>query len=71
MTGVQTCALPIFAREVYRDVPAGDAAETIRRMLAAYLANRLAPDETFQSFANRHDAEALRSLFNLRIGVAA
>jgi len=60
-----------LAREVYRDVPAGDAAETIRRMLAAYLANRLAPDETFQSFANRHDAEALRSLFNLRIGVAA
>ena len=60
-----------LAREVYRDVPAGEAPETLRRILAAYLANRLTPEETFQAFANRHDAEALRSLFNLRISAAA
>lgn len=60
-----------LAREVYRDVKATDAPEAIRRMLAAYLAHRLRPDETFQDFANRHDADALRRLFGRKIEVAA
>jgi ferredoxin-nitrite reductase len=60
-----------LAREVYRDVPAGEAPESIRRMLAAYLANRTGPDETFQAFANRHDVESLRRLFGMKIEVAA
>ncbi|APV48211.1 ferredoxin--nitrite reductase [Betaproteobacteria bacterium GR16-43] len=60
-----------MAREVYRDIPAAEAPEAIRRMLAAYLANRGSATETFQDFANRHDAEALRKLFAMKIEAAA
>jgi ferredoxin-nitrite reductase len=60
-----------LAREVHRDVKAEDAPEILRRMLAAYLAHRLSPAETFGEFANRHDAEALARLFGTRVEAAA
>ena len=49
-------------REVYHDLKATDAPETVERLLKAYLAHRASPDETFLSFARRHDGETLRRL---------
>jgi ferredoxin-nitrite reductase len=51
-----------FGQEVYRDVKAEDAPKTVERLLKAYLANRSSTDETFLTFARRHDGEALRKL---------
>jgi ferredoxin-nitrite reductase len=51
-----------IGQEVYRDLKADDAPKTIERLLKAYLANRTSADETFLSFARRHDGEALRKL---------
>jgi ferredoxin-nitrite reductase len=52
-----------LAREIYRDVKAEDAPATVERMLHGYLAHRAAPDETFLTFARRHEVEALKALF--------
>jgi ferredoxin-nitrite reductase len=49
-------------QEVYRDVKSEDAPVVIERLLKAYLANRVSPDETFLTFARRHDGETLRKL---------
>ena len=49
-------------QEVYHDLKATDAPETVERLLKAYLAHRASPDETFLSFARRHDGETLRRL---------
>lgn len=49
-------------QEVYRDVKAEDAPVVIEKLLKAYMANRASPDETFLTFARRHDGEALRQL---------
>ncbi|MDU1670012.1 MAG: NirA family protein, partial [Bradyrhizobium sp.] len=51
-----------IGREVYRDLKAEDAPRTVEKLLKAYLAHRLSPDETFLSFARRHDGETLRKL---------
>ncbi|HEX5508657.1 MAG TPA: NirA family protein [Pseudolabrys sp.] len=51
-----------LGRELYRDVKASDAPETIERMLKAYLRSRAAPDESFLSFARRHEIDALKAL---------
>jgi len=51
-----------IGQEVYRDVKAEDAPKTVERLLKAYLANRSSTDETFLTFARRHDGEALRKL---------
>jgi ferredoxin-nitrite reductase len=51
-----------IGREVYRDLKAEDAPQTVEKLLKAYLAHRAAPSETFLSFARRHDGEALRKL---------
>jgi ferredoxin-nitrite reductase len=50
-------------REIYRDVTAANAPQTVERMLQAYLAHRGSADETFLTFTRRHDVEALKSLF--------
>jgi len=50
-------------REIYRNVKADDAAETIERMLKAYLASRAGPRESFADFTRRHDIDALKALF--------
>jgi ferredoxin-nitrite reductase len=49
-------------QEVYRDLKAADAPQTVERLLKAYLTHRASPDETFLSFARRHDGETLRRL---------
>ena len=51
-----------IGREVYRDLKAEDVPRTVEKLLKAYLAHRLSPDETFLSFARRHDGETLRKL---------
>jgi ferredoxin-nitrite reductase len=58
-----------IARELIQNVKAEDAPKTIERVLKAYVANRASSDETFISFASRHDVDALRQLIGE--GVAA
>jgi ferredoxin-nitrite reductase len=59
----------VIARELLQNVKAEDAPKTIERVLKAYVANRTSSDETFISFARRHDVDALRQLMDE--GVAA
>ncbi len=51
-----------IGQEVFRDVKAADAPQTVERLLKAYLNNRVSPEETFLAFSRRHDGEALRKL---------
>jgi ferredoxin-nitrite reductase len=51
-----------IGQEVYRDVKAEDAPKTVEKLLKAYLAHRLAADETFLTFSRRHDGDTLRKL---------
>jgi ferredoxin-nitrite reductase len=53
----------VLGRELYRDMKAQDAPATVERMLKAYLAHRLGPAESFLSFANRHEVDALKAMF--------
>ena len=59
----------MFACELLQNVKAEDAPKTIERVLKAYVANRASDEETFISFASRHDVDALRQLIGE--GVAA
>ena len=49
-------------QEVYHDVKAEDATVVVEKLLKAYMANRTSPDETFLTFARRHDGDSLRKL---------
>ena len=51
-----------LGRELYRDVKAVDAPQTVERILKAYLAHRTSRDESFIAFARRHEIEALKAL---------
>jgi ferredoxin-nitrite reductase len=51
-----------LGRELYRDVKATDAPQTIERILNAYVANRASPQESFLDFAERYDDAALKAL---------
>ncbi|MBV9560467.1 MAG: NirA family protein [Bradyrhizobium sp.] len=51
-----------IGQEVFHDLKAEDAPQTVERLLKAYLAHRASPDETFLAFARRHDGETLRKL---------
>ena len=51
-----------IGQEVFHDVKAEDAPQTVERLLKAYLAHRTSANETFLSFARRHDGESLRKL---------
>jgi ferredoxin-nitrite reductase len=51
-----------IGHEVYHDVKAEDTPKTVEKLLKAYLAHRASPDETFLTFARRHDGETLRKL---------
>jgi ferredoxin-nitrite reductase len=53
----------VLGRELYRDVKAEDAPATVERMLKAYLAHRASAAESFLAFANRHEVDALKALF--------
>ncbi|WP_439368120.1 NirA family protein [Bradyrhizobium sp. DASA03120] len=54
-------------QEVYHDLKAEDAPKTVEALLKAYLAHRSSPDETFLSFARRHDGETLRKLADAQV----
>jgi ferredoxin-nitrite reductase len=49
-----------LGREIYRDVKAADAPQTVEKMLKAYLAHRASRDESFLTFARRHEIDALK-----------
>src|ERR1700722_2481726 len=51
-----------LGQEVYRDIRAEDAPGMVEKLLKAYLAHRASSDETFLTFARRHDGETLRKL---------
>jgi ferredoxin-nitrite reductase len=51
-----------LGREIYRDVKATDAPQTIERMLKAYLAHRTSREESFLAFARRHEIDALKTM---------
>lgn len=53
-----------LGREICRDVKAGDAPQTIERMLKAYLAHR-ENGETFLAFTRRHDVDVLKAMIEL------
>jgi ferredoxin-nitrite reductase len=53
----------MLAREMFRDVKAGDVPAVVERMLKTYLVRRSSRDETFQAFARRHDDAALLAMF--------
>jgi ferredoxin-nitrite reductase len=52
----------VLGRELFRDVKAADAPRTIERILKAYVAHRLSPQESFPAFAARYDDAALKAL---------
>jgi ferredoxin-nitrite reductase len=51
-----------LGRELFRDVKATDAPQTIERILSAYITNRLSPQESFLAFADRYDDAALKAI---------
>jgi ferredoxin-nitrite reductase len=53
-----------IATELYQNVRAEDTPRIVAKILKAYRNNRSNGDETFVSFARRHDAETLRRLAN-------
>jgi ferredoxin-nitrite reductase len=53
-----------LGREIYRDVKAIDAPRAVERMLKGYMAHRAARDETFLTFARRHEVDALKTMFD-------
>ena len=57
-------------QEVYHDLKAEDAPRTVERLLKAYLAHRSSPEETFLTFARRHDGETLRKLADAQVAEA-
>jgi ferredoxin-nitrite reductase len=59
-----------IAREILRDVPADELPQQIERVLAAWQAGRRS-GESFQDWANRHDAAALAAVFSAARELAA
>jgi ferredoxin-nitrite reductase len=57
----------LIAREIYRDVKAEDAPRIVEHILKGYLANR-AGEETFLAFGRRHEAAALKAMFDAEAG---
>src|SRR5712672_2784251 len=56
-----------LGQEVYHDVKAEDAPKTVEKLLKAYLTHRASSDETFLTFARRHDGETLRKLADAEV----
>ncbi|MCF8477046.1 MAG: NirA family protein [Pseudolabrys sp.] len=54
-----------LGRELYRDVKAEDAPQTIERVLKTYLAQRTSREESFLEFARRYEIEALKAMVEL------
>jgi ferredoxin-nitrite reductase len=56
-----------IGQEVYHDLRAEDAPQTVERLLKAYINHRASPEEPFLTFARRHDGEALRKLADAEV----
>jgi ferredoxin-nitrite reductase len=56
-----------LGHEVYRDLRADDAPKTVEKLLKAYLTHRASADESFLTFARRHDGESLRKLADAEV----
>jgi ferredoxin-nitrite reductase len=56
-------------QEIYHDLAAEDAPRTVEKLLKAYVAHRTSPQETFLTFARRHDGEALRKLADAEVSL--
>ena len=56
-----------IGQEVYHDLKAEEAPQTVERLLKAYLAHRASPEEAFLTFARRHDGETLRKLADAQL----
>jgi ferredoxin-nitrite reductase len=56
-----------IGQEVYHDLKAEDAPKTVEQLLKAYLAHRSSPEETFLTFARRHDGATLRQLADAEV----
>src|SRR3954471_15212749 len=51
----------------HHDLKAEDAPRTVEKLLKAYLSHRPSPEETFLTFARRHDGETLRKLADAEV----
>jgi len=51
-----------IGRELWRDVPFDACGGKIEGLLRAYLGARSSPDESFQTFAGRHEPDSLKAL---------
>jgi ferredoxin-nitrite reductase len=54
-----------IGRELYRDVTATETPRMVERILKAYLTHRSLAEESFLSFARRHDIDALKAMTDL------
>jgi ferredoxin-nitrite reductase len=54
-------------QEVFHDLKAEEVPQTVERLLKAYLRHRASSNETFLSFARRHDGETLRKLADAEV----
>ncbi len=52
----------VIARELVQNVKAEDAPKTVEQILKAYIVNRASADETFITFAGRHDIVDLKRM---------
>ncbi len=50
-------------RQIYQAMPFDELKPTVERMLRVYQERRGSPEESFQSFANRHDTGSLQVMF--------
>ncbi len=51
-----------LAREILRDIKAGEVPAVVGNVLGAYLKERGSPEESFLEFSSRHDVDALRRM---------
>jgi ferredoxin-nitrite reductase len=54
-------------QEVFHDLKAEEVPQTVERLLKAYLRHRTSSNETFLSFARRHNGETLRKLADAEV----
>jgi ferredoxin-nitrite reductase len=57
-----------IGREISQNIPAEATPAIIERLLAAYLEERLGPDESFLEFSKRHSTEQLKELSEGGVG---
>lgn len=51
-----------IARDLFAEIRVEDCPKTIERILAAYMANRNGPQESFVEFSRRHECDVLRAM---------